>query len=520
MATESLIVLLDARTAKLDAKLKTTEGRLDQLDNSVKKTDKSFSNFTKGAAAAAAAVVTVAAAIGVAVKSASDFAKELDIASNRTGDSVERLQELAFATNTVGVSLEKLGDIGKDVNEKIAEFIATGSGGFQDFADVMKFTTIQAEEMSEKFVRMSGTEVLQSMVQQMEEAEVGTSKMSFALEGMASDTTDLIPLLINGSSALKSLSSEFAELDVTLSKLDVQKIREVGKEFDKFTDSFGRESQMQVARYSAEIIKALDVMTFLGKKSIDAFNVIASGWGGLVDVAGAALNDIVNGVDTLPEALRESAEANREAINEFLGEDFYQIGVNAGNNLANGIADGYDENSGSILDIVVKGGKQLSSWEKLDTKQRVGVYQGFIKASSILSEQYLEDNRGVRSALVVMDTAAGITRAYAESPFWVATAQAAVMAASGLVQLSNIKNANKGGGSISNGGGGAGSGSQPEPEQISTQEASIRVIGDESSTSIQQIEFISDGGSPAEDLFSMALNEGVKRGSVRIGADI
>lgn len=450
--TEQLIVELDANTAKLDGKLNKTDDKFKDLDGSVKKTDKSFSKFAKGAAAVATAVLAVGAAVGAAVKDAAAFAKELEVASNRTGDSVERLQEMAFATNTVGVSLEKLGDIGKDTNEKIGEFLTTGGGGFQDFVDIMKLTTQEAEKMATQFSTMSGTEVLQAMVNQMEAAGVGANQMSFALEGMASDTTDLIPLLKNGGEAMKTLSGEFAELNVTLSKTDITKIKEVGKEFGKFTDSFGQESRQLVADYSEEIIKALNITAFLGEKTIDSFNVIASGWGGLISVAQAALTDFVNGTETFDAALAEAAGESAMRLNELVGEDFFELGKQYGKNIADGMADGMAENQKEVLNIVVKGGKQLSSWEKLDKKQRIDVYRDFIGASSALSEQYMEDNKGVRSALVVMDTAAAITRAYAESNFWVATGQAVVLAANGLVQLSNIKGASKGGGTISAGG--------------------------------------------------------------------
>lgn len=461
---ESLIIELDADTIKLDKKLDKTDGKLDKLDDTVKKTDKSFSNFTKGAAAAAIALAAVAAATAAAVKEASAFAKELQIASNRTGDSIERLQQLAFASNTVGISLEKLGDIGKDTNEKIGEFLVTGGGGFKDFVDIMKLTGQEAEALAEKFSLMSGTEVLQAMVTQMEAAGISSNKMSFALEGVASDTTDLIPLLRNNGEALNKLASEFDDLGTALTKVDVAKIIKVGREFDKFSSSFAAESRQLVADYSDELIKALGVISFIGEKSIDTFNVIASGWGGLISVAQAALTDFVNGTETLTQAIMDASQNNKEALNEFFGENFYELGVNAGKNMADGIADGMDENSGGILDVVVKSGKQLTSWEKLDKKQRTGVYKDFISASSKLSEQYMEDNKGVRSALVVMDTAAGISRAFAENNFWVALGQSAVIAANGLAQLSNIKSASKGGGTISAGSSGAGASSAPQED--------------------------------------------------------
>ena len=499
MATEKLIVELDAKTAKLDSALTKTDKKLDRLDSSVKKTDKSFSNFTKGAAAAAVSLLAVGAAVAAAAREAAAFAKELDIASNRTGDSVERLQEMAFATNTVGVSLEKLGDIGKDTNEKVGEFLTTGGGGFQDFVDIMKLTSQEAEVLAEQFSRMSGTEVLQAMVTQMEAAGIGANKMSFALEGMASDTTDLIPLLLNGGEALKVLTNEFADLDVTLSKLDVERIREVGKEFDKFTGSFSAESRQLVADYSEEIIKALNVTAFLGEKTIDSFNVIAAGWGGLISVAQAALTDFVNGTETFDAALADAAGNSAMMLNELIGEDFYDLGVSYGKNIA--------------LDIVVKGGKQLTDWEKLDSKKRAGVYKDFISASSKLSETFLEDNKAVRSALVVMDTAAGVQRAFAENNFWVALGQSAVIVASGLAQLSNIQSAGKGGGTISGAGGGGGVSAQSTQSDFVPDTTSLDVgTADAGGSQTIRVIMVDDSGNDLVTFISDAQRDNLERG--------
>ncbi|HHZ68955.1 MAG TPA: hypothetical protein EYN67_02850 [Flavobacteriales bacterium] len=513
MATEKLIVELDAKTAKLDSALSKTDKKLDELDGSVKKTDKSFSNFTKGAAAAAAATLAVAAAVGAAVKEASNFARELEVASNRTGDSVERLQEMAFATNTVGVSLEKLGDIGKDTNEKIGEFLTTGGGGFQDFVDIMKITSQEAEVLAQRFSTMSGTEVLQAMVNQMQAAGVGANQMSFALEGMASDTTDLIPLLLNGGDAMKSLTGEFSDLNTTLSKLDVQKIREVGKEFDKFSGSFAAQSRQLVADYSEEIIKALNVTAFLGEKTIESFNVIAAGWGGLISVAQAALTDFVNGTETFDAALADAAGNSAMRLNELVGEDFYELGVQYGKNIADGMADGMEQNQSKVLEITVRGGKQLTDWEKLDKKQRAGVYKDFITASSKLSETYLEDNKAVRSALVVMDTAAGVQRAFAENNFWVALGQSAVIVASGLTQLNNIKSAGKGGGTISGGGGGVSSQQPPQDDfQPETTGLDLTVADTTGGSSVQQIRFATDSGDELIDTIANMINKGQEEG--------
>ena len=236
MATESLIVELDARTAKLDAKLKATQTQLDALDGKVKDTDDSFISLSKagevagrGITALAAAGAAAGAALGAATAIAVQYSKELQIASNRTGDNVEKLQSMAFATKTVGVDLEKLGDIGKDTREKIGEFVSTGGGGFQDFADVMGLTKIEAAQMAAEFSNLSGTDVLQVMVERMDAAGVSTQEMSFALEGMASDTTDLIPLLVDNGKELKRLEKDYKDLAITLTDVDLERIDKLGE---------------------------------------------------------------------------------------------------------------------------------------------------------------------------------------------------------------------------------------------------------------------------------------------------
>ena len=437
----------------------------------------------------------------------------MEIASNRTGDSVERLQELAFASNTVGISLEKLGDIGKDTNEKIGEFLATGGGGFKDFIDVMDLTAQEASDLAHEFSNMSGTEVLQAMVTRMEQAGISTSKMSFALEGMASDTTDLIPLLKNGGEATKELASQFNDLGVTLNKTDVDKITKVGREFDNFTASFGAQSRKLVADYSEEIIKALSVISFLGEKTIDTFNVIASGWGSLISISQAALTDFVNGTNTLDEVMTEAVNNNREALNDLLGDDYYSLGRSAGENMGQGMADGLRESQSKVLEITVGGGKQISQWEKLDNKQRIGVYQDFISASSKLSEQYLEDNKGVRSALVVMDTAAGVQRAFADSPFWVAIGQSAVIVANGIAQLSNIQNASKGGGNISSGVGSAASSQQPQEPEFQPDSTSLE-FSEQTGTegNVQRFVMVDSSGNDLVEFVSNGINDMQRNG--------
>ena len=101
---------------------------------------------------------------------------------------------------------------------------AGSGGGFVDFIDVMKITNAEGRELAKTFQTMSGTDVLQEMVLRMEQAGISSNQMSFALEGLASDATDLIPLLSNNSEELNKLKTNFEEVGAVLSQNDIDKI--------------------------------------------------------------------------------------------------------------------------------------------------------------------------------------------------------------------------------------------------------------------------------------------------------
>ena len=248
--TESLIIELDARTAKLDAQLKSTDAKLNSLAKSTVYTDKSLDSMSKtsdelsGTLTGLAATATaVAASIGAMSVRTAEYAKEIKIASQLSGVAAEELQVMALATSTVGIGLEQLGDISKDTQEKIGEFTSDGTGGFLDFISVMGLTQDEAEKLAAEFTQMSGPDVLQEMVRQMDEAGKTSQEMSFALESVASESTRLIPLLINNAEEFNALSDAMRQVTVPLTKDDIKKITDAGtaaliarKSFTSLTD--------------------------------------------------------------------------------------------------------------------------------------------------------------------------------------------------------------------------------------------------------------------------------------------
>lgn len=182
-------------------------------------------------AATTAAAYATAAAMTTMVVETDNFARV-------AGVSIEQFNQMSFAANQFGLTADQLGDAFKDTRERIGDFIATGGGPLQDFADVMGFTKEQTLAFAKSVEGLSGRDVLVEMVRQLEEGGKSTEQMSFALEGMANDMTKLLPLLTNGASELDRLESKMAAVQNPLSQEDIDKFRQFNESIDLVAASF------------------------------------------------------------------------------------------------------------------------------------------------------------------------------------------------------------------------------------------------------------------------------------------
>ena len=269
MASQKLTIELEAKTAKLNADLKKVDGELNELGESVGGVDgkfKKFSGVTKiagnvllGLGAAAATAITTITALS---KTVATYSKEIKLASDLSGVAVEELQLMGHATSTVGIDMEKLGDISKDTREKIGDFLNTGGGGFMDFVDAMKLTEKEATKLAKEFSKLSGPDILQEMVRRMEDAGVSAVQMSHALEGMASDTTNLIPLLKNGGEEMKRLSDNMSAVVVPLSESDIDMFIRMGESADLAGASLKSLGEQVLVDLGDQFIKAANKVAF------------------------------------------------------------------------------------------------------------------------------------------------------------------------------------------------------------------------------------------------------------------
>lgn len=216
--------LKDAKT-QTDRNLILMEKRIDQfakdVNNNFTSVDGAINSMMSGlskikgggyiAAVLALSVALVSAASGIhqLSKNALEAEKNLKKAAERSKMSVEEFRTLSMVTNTVGVDMEKMSDISKDVFDKLGDYVTAGSGGFKDFFDVVGTgTKLTAEELQ----NMSSDEVLGAVVSEMERVGATGSQMTFVLESIASDASDLLPLLKNNAKAMVEMRTRMSEI--------------------------------------------------------------------------------------------------------------------------------------------------------------------------------------------------------------------------------------------------------------------------------------------------------------------
>ena len=512
MSTEQLIIELDAKTAKLDAKLSKVERSLDGVEGQVKKTDSSLVSMGKAGVAAAGAL---AVAFGAVARQSAIYAKELLVASQRSNETVENMQAQAFAANSVGISLEKLGDIGKDTQEKIGEFLATGGGGFQDFADVMGLTTEQATKMAQSLEGLSSSSILQTLVDEMERGGVTGQQMSFALEGLASDTTDLLPLLTNGGAAMRELSDEFFNIEQTLTELDLQKLTNVGEAFNVLGAEATNAGAKISAEFSQEIITATALIANLVNVSSKVFILLGKQFTGVGDILGSAIFDLVNDANTLPSTLEKVGLDVASKMVDLFGDDspiLKALGLDPEeiDKKMKEITGVVDEQLKKVEGLTVVGARTETDADKKKYREKISGAQASFSAIGKINEAFLDDNKAINAGLIVADTAAGIMKTISKLGMPAAIPFVALTAATGLAQLASLQSSGKGGGSISAPSAAAAETSQ---ESFSPEQSEIGLdFRSEESNTANVIRFDTETGDQLIDALMGVMNDSMRNG--------
>lgn len=204
MAGSSLGVL----TLDLVTKISGFTGPLDKAGRAAKKTSQEIAGYGKaiGTALGAGAVAAAAGLTAITVNTVR-AASEISKLAQLSGTSAEEFQFFAAGAKAVGIEQEKLGDIFKDVNDKVGDFLQTGGGPLADFFENI---APKVGVTADQFRKLSGPEALGLYVSSLEKAGASQQDMTFFLEAIASDATALLPLLKNNAEGFRILGEQAA----------------------------------------------------------------------------------------------------------------------------------------------------------------------------------------------------------------------------------------------------------------------------------------------------------------------
>lgn len=355
---------LGTLTLDLIAKIGNFTGPIKDAE---KQSKLSFENMRKHVNTYGAAIIGIAASgatalAGMALQTANQAA-ELEQFALRANTTTQEFQKMAVGAAAFGIEGDKLSDMMKDFNEKLGELTAVGAGGGVDFFEQIAMKTEGTSEAAKKLIldmqKLSGPEALQLYVNKLEEAGVTQQQMSFYLESMASDMTDLIPLLVNGGEgmrlygdmaeragiimtdetieAAKTLKDQVYMLDLQMQGAKNQLMQAVIPAFVDIAEAFfgGSEQGLQFTEVANGVAKILKGVAATAIGAVTAIQLVGKALGGMAAIGGAIWNE-ADWYEMNPIGLAKAAyEARGEiaALTSEIKTDMHETVMGAANRL-------------------------------------------------------------------------------------------------------------------------------------------------------------------------------------------
>ncbi|KXO78205.1 hypothetical protein AYL20_07465 [Acinetobacter venetianus] len=180
-------------------------------------------NVTAAAAgmAAGGSIIAAAGLTTLAIQTAKADA-EMAVLANRAQIGTTNFQILTYASEQLGISQDQLGGIFADVQEKLGEFSATGSGGASDFFDVLrnntKLTDDQIKQFGKTLQGKDGVEAVQLLKNKLDELNASSQEQRFVFESLGSDLGNLLPLFEDGGVLFEQYGQALEDAGVIKSK--------------------------------------------------------------------------------------------------------------------------------------------------------------------------------------------------------------------------------------------------------------------------------------------------------------
>lgn len=248
-----IAIKVGADFSTMTTQLNAAQSKLEGFGKRVESQSEKIMKFQRHAAGAFAAISAGLATLGAAGKFALNTATEIENLARIAGTTTDEFQSLAFAAQGFGVQQDKLSDILKDVNDKIGDFIQTGAGPMADF-----FENIAPKigVTIDQFRGLSGPQALQLYISSLEKANVNQQEMTFYLEALASDATQLAPLFIGNANALGEFSKAAQAAGVIIDEDLIRKSAQMNRTWDAMMTAM----QSRFVSFAATVMSGLDAI--------------------------------------------------------------------------------------------------------------------------------------------------------------------------------------------------------------------------------------------------------------------
>jgi len=175
--------------------------------------------------AAGALGAGVAAGLAVMVTQSIRANTEMSRLAQSVGVGTETLSEWSHAAGTVEVAGDKVADIFKDVSDKIGDLATTGGGPAAAVFDRLNLSASQ-------LVALKPDQQLLAIAGALDQVK-SRSERVFLLESLASDASNLLPILEDGAEGLRELAEEAEALGVSITDIDAAKLEAANRSFER-----------------------------------------------------------------------------------------------------------------------------------------------------------------------------------------------------------------------------------------------------------------------------------------------
>ncbi|MCE4070114.1 MULTISPECIES: hypothetical protein [Pseudomonas] len=403
----------------IDGKNNTNQA-FDQVDGRLK----GLSTLAKSAGAAIAGALSVGVFASWAKETAS-ASTEMARFAQLSGSSVEEFQAWGFAAKRVGLEQDKLGDIFKDVQDKVGDFLQTGGGELKDFfTNVAPLVGVTAEQ----FRNLSGPDALQLYVSTLERANLSHSEMVFYLEGIANDASLLLPLLRGNAEGFKSLREQALDLGLVLDSKTTLQLAEFNANLTTL-DSVSEGASKQIAGelaptlseltglmvevstksgYSAQIAS---VLSFALKALAAVVILVGNGFGNLgrlIGASGAAAMALATGDFT------GAYNIMRDVLEDNLNES--KLALDRVKNLYNGTYDEVGKQAAKTgANLLVVNNQMAGSLSTSSTKMKADYDALAKKAKTALQAMTAEERKAKADVEKIRDERVAIEKRYQDA---------------------------------------------------------------------------------------------------------